>query len=196
MKAIVEGVELERLYRGAYRYRRLQPGQQLRVEAGEGMFDRIVDLNVLVWWGLGALEINGKVRSEVDRDVYTVRIMFLDVELSKKWNEYTPIKMQDSKTGEEFYVQFIGSDTEVAVLCTCMDFACRWAKVLKKEGGLIGRPRACPRKPGSKRKSQNVVGVLAVCKHLYAVLEWLSRKGLISDKLSAGVEIDLTDLRR
>lgn len=201
LEELVEGVSLERLYYGATKYMRVQSPnvKQMRVEAGELMIRNIEYLKALVWWGLKAVEVNGKVRSEKGKEVYSVRVMFLDVEISEEWSEYTPIKLMDGKTGEIFYTQFMTPDVEVAVLCTCMDFACRWAWVLKKEGGLLGKPRDCKRKldvGGKPRKSQNVAGVQTVCKHLFAVFEWLAKKGMIADKLRAGVEIDLTDLNK
>ncbi len=194
-----EGIPIDDLYRGARLYMRLQSGQQDRVEAGEWMKGKIRDIYFIPFWGTRELHVYGKVGSERTGErsqrIYSPRIVFEDVELSREFSEYTPVKLLDRKMGEEFYVGFISPQDEVRVWCNCEDFFYTFWEVLRNRRAVAG-PFKPPRKivKGVRivKKPRNVAKVEGACKHLFAMFEALVDAGLITSAWRSGREIDLT----
>jgi len=192
LKQLNEGISIDALYRGADLYRRTQRGSQDRVEAGEYlMHGKVMNLRFHALWKLNELVIESKVRSESDHKEYLVTIVVEDMDFSEEFDPWTPVKVLDWKTHEEFYMRLVDPSDEVRLKCTCQDFQCRFAKVLKSMKALEGEV-TCHLK-GTGRKSQNVGGVPSACKHIFAVLEILVRnKILVSMVSSRAREIDTT----
>jgi hypothetical protein len=189
LKDLYEGMSLDVLYKGAIKYKIIQPGEVDRHEHGEDIVSHITDLRMYPYWGTKELMFTAKVRSETEATkVYNAKIIFMHVDMSHEFDEYTPVKGIDSKTEEEFWFQFLPTDSEVRVYCTCMDSNCRFAKVLKAKKAWQGNISCPPRR--TNRKSINVGLVPAICKHVIAIVELLMRGGVISNKLSSGKEID------
>jgi hypothetical protein len=192
LKQLNEGISINALYRGAELYRRTQRGSQDRVEAGEYlMYGKVMNIRFHALWKLNELVIESRVRSESDPKEYLVTVVVEDMDFSEEFDPWTPVKVLDWKTHEEFYMRLIDPSDEVRLRCTCQDFQCRFAKVLKSMKALEGEVM-CHRK-GTGRKSQNVGGVPSACKHIFAVLELLARnKILVSLVSSRAREIDIT----
>jgi len=192
LKQLNEGISIEALYRGAELYKRVQRGSQDRVDAGEYlMYGKVMNIRFHALWKLNELVIESKVRSESDSKEYLVTIVVEDMDFSEEFDQWTPVKVLDWKTHEEFYMRLIGSNDEVRLKCTCQDFQCRFAEVLKSMNALEGEV-LCRRK-GTGRKSQNVGRVPSACKHIFAVLELLARNKIIVSLVSSRVrEIDIT----
>lgn len=180
-RELVEAITIDALYRGPYEYMRKQPGQVDRVWKAENMKRNVMELLFTPFWGTRVLLIEAKVRSEVDLKVYPVSVVVHDMDFSKEFSEWTPVRAIDKKTHEEFYMRFIALDDEVRVRCGCMDFQCRFARVLKGRNALIGGIHCPPRR--TMRKSINVARVPSACKHLLALLENLAEAGVLRTRV-------------
>jgi hypothetical protein len=190
-KELYEAISIDALYRGAYEYMEKQPGKVDRVETGDILKGNVTDLRFLPFWGTGELRIDAKVRSQVRPVAYSVVIVVEDMDFSEEFDEWTPIKVLDGKTHEEFYMRFIEFDDEVKVNCGCWDFRCRFAPILKGMRALQGRVTCPPRR--TARKSINVARVPAACKHILCVFQVLMDGGIIRTRAQPlSKEIDLT----
>jgi hypothetical protein len=178
---LVEAIAIDALYRGAYEYMKKQPGKVDRVWKSEIMKRKVTELTFLPFFGTRVLLIQAKVRSEEDPKVYPVTIAVHDMDFSKEFTEWTPVRALDKKTHEEFYMRFIELDDEVRVKCGCMDFQCRFARVLKGMRALIGGIHCPPRR--TLRKSINWARVASACKHILAVFEVLVDAGVIKTRV-------------
>ena len=181
LNEMVEAITIDALYRGAYEYMRKQPGKVDRVWKSEIMRRKVTELTFMPFWGTRVLLIQAKVWSEVDPKVYPVTIAVHDMDFSKEFTEWTPVKAIDKKTHEEFYMRFIELDDEVRVKCGCKDFQCRFAKILKGKRALIGGIHCPPRR--TMRKSINWARVASACKHILAVFEILADAGVIRTRV-------------
>jgi hypothetical protein len=192
LKQLNEGISIDALYRGAGLYKRTQRGSQDRVEAGEYLIHgKVMNIRFHALWKLNELVIESNIRSESDPKEYLVTIVVEDMDFSEEFDPWTPVKVLDWKTHEEFYMRLIDGNDEVRLKCTCQDFQCRFAEVLKSMKALEGEVM-CHRK-GTGRKSQNVGRVPSACKHIFTVLEILLRnKILVSMVSSRAREIDMT----
>jgi hypothetical protein len=193
LKQLNEGIAINALYRGAELYRRTQRGSQDRVEAGEYLIHsgRVMNIRFHALWKLNELVIESNVRSESDPKEYLVTIVVEDMDFSEEFDPWTPVKVLDWKTHEEFYMRLIDGNDEVRLKCPCQDFQCRFAEVLKSMKALEGEVM-CHRK-GTGRKSQNVGMVPSACKHIFAVLELLARNKIFVSLVSSRArEIDIT----
>ena len=189
-KELCEAISIDALYRGAYEYMKRQPGQVDRVEKAEILRSNITDLRFLPFWGTRELRIDAKVRSETDPVAYSIVIVVQDMDFSEEFDEWTPIKVLDGKTHEEFYMRFIEHDDLVRVNCGCWDFRCRFAPVLKGMKAVQGRVTCPPRT--TDRKSINVARVPGACKHILCVFEVLMGAGVIRTRAQPlAREIDL-----
>lgn len=192
-EALEERMSLEQLYKGAYAYMRVQPAKQDRVEAGAGMmkYGYIKSLQFIPFFGTGVLDVVARVESEeTEGKVYSVHLQFFGMDFNEEFDEYTPVKLRDSKTKKVFYSSFISSDTEVAVYCGCEDFRHTFSYWLKQSGSLTGRVKPYRRKT-TWWKPRNIGKIKSMCKHIFAVLEELLDAGLISDKGYLKRELDL-----
>jgi len=178
---LVEAITIDALYRGAYEYMRKQPGKVDRVWKSEVMRRKVTELTFLPFFGTRVLLIQAKVRSEEDPKVYPVTIAVHDMDFSREFTEWTPVKALDKKTHEEFYMRFIELNDEARVKCGCMDFQCRFAGVLKGRRALIGGVHCPPRR--TLRKSINWARVAAACKHILAVFEILADVGVLRTRV-------------
>jgi len=193
LRELNEGISLEALYRGAELYRMKQPGIQRRVDAGEYLkHSHVMQVRFQAFWGVRELRIDAKVKSELgEGEEYWVVVVVEDMDFSKEFDPWTPVKVLDWKTHEEFYMRLIDPSDEVRLYCTCKDFQCRFAAVLKSMKALQGRV-TCPRRM-TQRKSQNVGRVPSACKHIFSILELLVKNRVIVSRVSQGVsEIDIT----
>jgi hypothetical protein len=181
LNEMVEAITIDALYRGAYEYMRKQPGKVDRVWKSEIMRRKVTELMFMPFWGTRVLLIEAKVWSEVDPKVYPVTIEVHDMDFSKEFSEWTPVKAIDKKTHVEFYMRFIELDDEVRVKCGCKDFQCRFARVLKGKRALIGGIHCPPRR--TMRKSINWARVASACKHILAVFEILMDAGVIRTRV-------------
>jgi len=190
-RELCEAISIDALYRGAYEYMKRQPGQVDRVEKAEILRSNITDLRFLPFWGTRELRIDAKVRSETDPVAYSIVIVVQDMDFSEEFDEWTPIKVLDGKTHEEFYMRFIEHDDLVRVNCGCWDFRCRFAPVLKGMKAVQGRVTCPPRT--TDRKSINVARVPGACKHVLAVFQILMDAGIVRTRAQPIYkEIDLT----
>lgn len=185
-----EAIPLERVYRGSYEYRIKQPAMQDRVGAGERLKGHIRKIFCYVYSGARLLYFTGNVESEREPKEYSFKIQFYDLLIDEEFSEMTPVKVLDAKRKEEFYVQRVTPDTEVAVFCSCPDFRYRWEWYLREIGGLLGKARPYIRK--TARKGQNVAKVKTVCKHLFVVFEIFATVGFIGLSERSAKEIDLS----
>jgi hypothetical protein len=193
LRELNEGVSLEALYRGAELYRVKQPGVQRRVDAGEYLqHSHVMQVKFQAFWGVRELRIEAKVKSESgDGNEYWVVIIVEDMDFSREFDPWTPVKVLDAKTHEEFYMRLIDPSDEVRLYCTCKDFQCRFAAVLKSMKALQGRV-TCPRRM-TQRKSQNVGRVPSACKHIFSILGLLIKNKVIISRVSQRAsEIDIT----
>jgi hypothetical protein len=180
-RELVEAITIDALYRGPYEYMRKQPGRVDRVWKSENMKRNVTELLFTPFWGTRVLLIEAKVWSENDPKVYPVTIAVHDMDFSKEFNEWTPVKAVDKKTHEEFYMRFIEVYDEVRVKCGCMDFQCRFARILKDKRALIGGIHCPPRR--TMRKSINWARVASACKHILSVFEALADAGVIRTRV-------------
>jgi len=180
-RELVEAITIDALYRGSYEYMRKQPGDVDRVWKSEDMKRDVTELLFTPFFGTRVLLIEAKVRSEKDPKVYPVSIAVHDMDFSNEFNEWTPVKAIDKKTHEEFYMRFIELNDEVRVRCGCMDFQCRFARVLKGMNALIGGIHCPPRR--TMRKSINWARVPSACKHLLSVFEILMDAGILKTRV-------------
>jgi len=180
-RELIEAITIDALYRGSYEYMRKQPGDVDRVWKSEDMKRNVTELLFTPFFGTRVLLIEAKVRSEKDPKVYPVSIAVHDMDFSNEFNEWTPVKAIDKKTHEEFYMRFIELNDEVRVRCGCMDFQCRFARILKGMNALIGGVHCPPRK--TMRKSINVARVPGACKHLLAVFEVLAEASVLKTRV-------------
>jgi hypothetical protein len=184
---IVEAITIDALYRGAYEYMRKQPGEVDRVWKSEIMRRKVTELTFMPFWGTRVLLIQAKVWSEEDPKVYPVVIYVHDMDFSKEFDEWTPVKAIDRKTHEEFYMRFIEVGDEVRVKCGCMDFQCRFARVLKGVRALVGGIHCPPRR--TMRKSINWARVPSACKHILAVFELLADVGVLRTRVQPSKKV-------
>ena len=190
-KELYEAISIDALYRGAYEYMRRQPGKVDRVARTEILRSNITDLRFMPFWGTRELRIDAKVRSGTEPAEYSVVIVVQDMDFSEEFDEWTPVKVLDWKTHEEFYMRFIEYDDLVRVSCGCWDFKCRFAPVLKGMRAVQGRVTCPPR--ATDRKSINVARVPTACAHILAVFEVLMDAGVIVTRAyPRASEIDLT----
>lgn len=173
-----EAVPLEVVYRESERYRRQQPGQQDRIEAGERMVENVLSVRFVPFFGTKVLDIYAEVMSEERNKAYTVSMKCLDVDLSEEFSPETPFKLLDTKSKEVFYSSALTPDTEVVLRCGCDDFYFRFAYFLRQRKALLGRLKPYVRKT-VHRKSQNVPRAVTACKHVFALLELLTEVGLV-----------------
>jgi len=191
VKELYEAIAISALYAGAEEYKRKQPGQVDRVEQGALLVGNIEEMRFLPFWGTRELRIDAKIWSESERKQYQATVVVQGMDFSEEFDEWTPVKVVDGKTGEEFYMRLIEVDDLVRVRCGCADFKNRFVPILKQRRAVQG-PVALPRRT-TDRKSQNVARVATVCKHLFAVFEALMRAGvLVSTAHPLRREIDLT----
>jgi hypothetical protein len=186
-KELVEAITIDALYRGPYEYMKKQPGKVDRVWKSENMKRNVTELLFTPFWGTRVLLIEAKVWSENDPKVYPVSIAVHDMDFSEEFDEWTPVKAIDKKTHEEFYMRFIELNDEVRVRCGCMDFQCRFARVLKGMNALIGGIHCPPRR--TMRKSINWARVPSACKHLLAVLENLAEAGVLRTRVQPSKKV-------
>jgi hypothetical protein len=188
---LYEAISIDALYRGAYQYMREQPGVTDRVEKGEILKSSIFSLRFRSLWRARELRIDAEVKSETDPVAYPAVVVVQDMDFSEEFDEWTPIKVLDAETHEEFYMRFIEQDDMVRVNCGCEDFRCRFAPILKRMTALQGRATCPPRR--TTRKSINVARVPSACKHIFAVFEALIDAGVIVTRAYPRArEIDLT----
>ncbi len=180
-RELVEAITIDALYRGPYEYMRKQPGTVDRVWKSENMKRNVTELLFTPFWGTRVLLIEAKVWSENDPKVYPVTIAVHDMDFSKEFDEWTPVKAIDKKTHEEFYMRFIELGDEVRVKCGCMDFQCRFARILKGKNALIGGVHCPPRR--TTRKSINVARVASACKHILSVFEVFADAGVLKTRV-------------
>ena len=148
-------------------------------------------MRFLPFLGTKELRIDARVRSGTEPKAYSVVIVVEDMEFSEEFDPWTPVKVLDGKTMEEFYMRFIESDDDVRVSCGCWDFRCRFAPVLRELRAVQGRVTCPPRR--TDRKSINVARVPSACSHIFAVFEALMKVGVIVTRASPRYkEIDLT----
>jgi len=193
LRGLNEGISLEALYRGAELYRIKQPGVQRRVDAGEYLqHSHVMQVRFQAFWSMRELRIEAKVKSESkEGEEYRVVIVVEDMDFSEEFDPWTPVKVLDWKTHEEFYMRLIDPSDEVRLYCTCKDFQCRFSWVLKSMRALQGRV-TCPRRT-THRKSQNVGRVPSACKHIFSVFELLVKNRVIVSRVSQRAsEIDIT----
>jgi hypothetical protein len=181
LNEMVEAITIDALYRGPYEYMKKQPGKVDRVWKSEIMKRKVTELTFMPFWGTRVLLIQAKVWSENDPKVYPVTIAVHDMDFSREFTEWTPVKAIDKKTHEEFYMRFIEVYDEVRVRCGCKDFNCRFARVLKDKRALIGGIHCPPRR--TMRKSINWARVASACKHILAVFEALMDAGVIKTRV-------------
>jgi hypothetical protein len=186
-RELVEAITIDALYRGPYLYMKKQPGKVDRVWKSENMKRNVTELLFTPFFGTRVLLIEAKVWSENDPKVYPVSIMVHDMDFSREFDEWTPVKAVDKKTHEEFYMRFIEVDDEVRVKCGCMDFQCRFARILKGMNALIGSVHCPPRR--TTRKSINWARVPSACKHILAVFEILVLAGVLRTRVQPSKKV-------
>lgn len=188
-----EAIRLDALYRGSKLYQERQPGRVDRVWHGDILkYYNIKRIRSYPYFGARMWYIISNVESEtVKGKTYMQRIQFYDVEFSKEFTRYTPIKIIDSKTGDFVWMSFIPYDCEVGVYCDCADFRFRWEVPLSGRRALLGRVRPYERKD-SERKSINVRRIASVCKHIFAIFELFAGLGIISDQWYRDKELNVT----
>ena len=192
LKPLYEAIELDALYKGAHMYKKMQPGEIDRVEAGERLIYNVTDVKFIPFWGTRELWIFGKVKSETKPlSEYSPRVAVENMLLDHEFSETTPIKLVDGKTGEEFYCRFINPHDKVRVWCSCKDFHNRFSWVLKRMRAVQGPIFPVKRKT-TTRKGVNVAQVPSACKHVFALTEALVRAKMISTAWRSVREIDLT----
>jgi hypothetical protein len=186
-RELVEAITIDALYRGPYEYMKKQPGEVDRVWKSENMKRNVTELLFTPFFRTRVLLIEAKVWSENDPKVYPVSIAVHDMDFSKEFDEWTPVKAIDKKTHEEFYMRFIELNDEVMVRCGCMDFHCRFARVLKDRKALIGGIHCPPRR--TTRKSINWARVPSACKHLLSVFELLAEATVLRTRVQPSKKV-------
>jgi len=185
--SLEEAVKLEQIYRGIRDYLRKQGGaaRTLRDVEAEIVKHNIEYFETRVYAGMNMYEVLALVKSaSVPGEKYQVRIRFIRLLIDEEFSESTPVRVTDIDTEDVWYVERVTPDTEVMVKCTCYDFLYRWQEVLHKNKALIGRPKkpkvkGAVTKTGRPWKSQNVGQVIGACKHILAVIEWMSDVGAV-----------------
>lgn len=188
-----EGLTVRELERGVLDYMRLQPAKTNRIAEVDIVVRRIQKVKFLPFWGTGELHIYAETTGSSENRTYFQKIVVEDFGdfMSEEWSEFTPIRLLDGKTMEEFYIGFINpNEDELRVWCTCRDFMYTFWEPLKRRRAIAG-PFKAEKPKGTGRKPRNVAKVPGACKHILALIYLLMKNKVISTQWRAGKVIDI-----
>ena len=108
---------------------------------------------------------------------YTVKMLFEGVEF---FAQQQPGAVSVNDANELFFMPISKNMAQVKVTCECLDFYWRFAFYNFNNKALLGqKPKPYTKVPGSNRGPVNPTRTPGICKHLYALVEYLQQNRII-----------------
>jgi hypothetical protein len=190
-----EAVPIEFLVKRTLQYPTAQGGSASadRVKEARLLLNYIRNIYFTPNWMAKFLTIEAEIHSPSGKG-YMPTVRVFNMMIAPEFAPETPLRAVHYKSGDVFYFRFVHPDDEVAVGCQCGDFVNRFAFLLRKEKSLAGKFIPVKRTSTKPRKSQNVADVAGACKHIMAVILWMERVGILTNKTTSNKEIDVYEL--